>query len=150
MNDAPGVHRAGWSALDPGTLHDLLKLRVDVFVVEQECPYPELDGRDVEPGTGHWWTADAGGAPTAYLRTLAEPDGTTRVGRVCTRADARGQGLAGELMRAVLAEAGTGPVVLEAQSYLEKWYSAFGFEVTGPEYVEDGIPHVPMRRPPSR
>ena len=55
-------------------LHDLMRLRVEVFVVEQDCPYPELDGRDLDPTTGHWWFED-GGRIVAYLRTLEDPHG---------------------------------------------------------------------------
>jgi ElaA protein len=129
--------------LDVATLYALLKLRTDVFVVEQACPYPELDGRDDEPGTVHRWFEDDEG-PTAYVRTLAEPDGTIRLGRVVTRPDARGAGLARRLCEAVLAD--HGDVRADAQAHLAGWYGALGFEVTGPEYLEDGIPHVPMLR----
>jgi len=142
---APAVQRSAWTALDPRTLHDLVRLRVDVFVVEQGCCYPELDGRDVDPGTEHWWTADDHG-PTSYLRVLAEPDGSARVGRVVTRLDARGRGLGGRLMDEVLAVHGHRPIVLDAQVYVQDLYAARGFAVTGPEYLDDGIPHVPMRR----
>jgi ElaA protein len=143
--DAPAVRRASWNDLDPRTLHDLVSLRIDVFVVEQACAYPELDGRDVEPGTEHVWTADEKG-PTAYLRVLTDPDGEARVGRVCTRADARGAGLAARLLADVLARTGDRAVVLDAQEHLAGWYARFGFAPTGPRFVEDGIPHVPMRR----
>jgi ElaA protein len=140
------VHHSLLRDLDPVTLHDLLALRINVFVVEQKCAYPELDGRDVEPGTAHLWTADEQG-PTAYLRVLAEPNGSARVGRVCTRIDARGQGLAGLLMDDALARAGTGRVVvLEAQEYLAGWYARFGFVPTAESYLDDGIMHIPMRR----
>ncbi|MBT0769178.1 GNAT family N-acetyltransferase [Kineosporia sp. J2-2] len=141
------LHRAPWGEIDPHTLYRLLKLRVDVFVVEQECPYPELDGRDLESGSEHLWFSDADG-PTAYLRTLTDPDGALRIGRVCTRADARGRSLAGKLMTTLLAGTDDGrDVVLDAQAHLSGWYARFGFTADGPEYVEDGIPHVPMRRP---
>ena len=143
----PEVRRAAAQDLDARTLHDLLRLRVDVFVVEQECAYPEIDGRDLEPGTEHWWTADDAG-PTSYLRLLAEPDGSGRVGRVVTRQDARGQGLGGLLMDRVVAEHGHRLLVLDAQTYVQKFYAARGFEVVGDEYLDDGIPHVPMRREP--
>lgn len=122
----PRVHRAPWSALDPQTLHDLLRLRIDVFVVEQNCPYPELDGRDPDPGTEHVWLADEHG-PAAYLRVLAEPDGSRRIGRVCTRQDARGRGLAGVLLDTVLAAAPGVRLVLDAQSYVAGFYAARGF-----------------------
>lgn len=142
---ADAVHRSAWAELDPRMLHDLVRLRVDVFVVEQGCCYPELDGRDLEPGTEHWWTADDRG-PTSYLRVLAEPDGSGRIGRVVTRLDARGRGLAGRLMDEVLAVHGHRTLVLDAQVYVEKFYRARGFEVTGPQYLDDGIPHLPMCR----
>jgi ElaA protein len=142
------VRRARWDELDPRTLHDLVRLRVDVFVVEQECAYPELDGRDPEPGTEHWWTADDAG-PTAYLRVLTEPDGSRRIGRVVTRRDARGLGLSAHLLDGVLAEHGHLDLVLDAQTYVQGMYARKGFEVSGEEYEDDdGIPHVPMRRGP--
>ncbi|PWU49516.1 GNAT family N-acetyltransferase [Micromonospora sp. S4605] len=139
------VRAARFADLDARTFHDLLRLRIDVFVVEQRCPYPELDGRDVEPGTRHLWL-EHDGVPLAYLRILADPDGVARIGRVVVAAEARGGGHAGRLMTAALAEVGDRPCVLEAQSHLVDFYARHGFTVSGPEYVEDGIPHTPMRR----
>ena len=141
------VRRAAWTELDPVTLHEIVRLRVDVFVVEQKCPYPELDGRDVETGTEHVWTPLENLSVAAYLRVLAEPDDVRRVGRVVTHPAARGLGLAGRLVDDVVARHGDRPIVLDAQSYLVEWYGRFGFVATGPEFLEDGIPHVPMRRP---
>ena len=141
---APAVHCRRWQDVDPLMLHDLVRLRVDVFVVEQACAYPELDGRDVEPGTLHLWTADAAG-PTSYLRLLREPEGGRRIGRVATRVDVRGRGLARHLLSAALAQCRGESVVLAAQSHLTGVYAAFGFEPSGPEFVEDGIAHLPMR-----
>lgn len=137
---------AGFAELDAPTLYALLRLRCDVFVVEQHCPYPELDGRDAEPGTRHLWL-DQGGGPIAYLRILREPDGTARIGRVCTAASHRGGGHARHLMVAALDLVGpdTG-CVLDAQAHLVGFYGGFGFTESGPEYLDDGIPHVPMRR----
>ncbi|PGH46037.1 GNAT family N-acetyltransferase [Micromonospora sp. WMMA1996] len=141
-------HVAAFTELDARTFHDLLRLRIDVFVVEQSCPYPELDGRDVEPGTRHLWlTRD--GAVLAYLRILADPDGVARIGRVVVAPAARGAGLAGALMTEALAEVGERPCVLEAQTHLVALYAGHGFAVDGPGYVEDGIPHTPMRRNPN-
>lgn len=150
------VRAARFVDLDPPTLYALLRLRVDVFVVEQECAYPELDGRDTEPGTVHLWVSDPrSGAqasdaapPLAYARLLFDPDGTARIGRVCTAWQARGRGLAARLVTHALHLAGDRPCVLDAQSYLVGFYRALGFTPSGPEYVEDGIPHVPMRREP--
>ncbi len=138
---------ASLSDLDATTLYRLLRLRSDVFVVEQHCPYPELDGRDLEPRTRHLWYADAAGEPVAYLRILAEPGGESRIGRVCTAVGARGGGLSGRLVAAALNLVGGQPCVLDAQSYLVGFYARYGFSPSGPEYEEDGIRHVPMRRP---
>jgi ElaA protein len=140
------VRSARLSELDPVTLYRILRLRTDVFVVEQECAYPELDGRDLEPGSLQLWLAD-GDDVTATLRLLTDPDGAARIGRVATAGTARGRGLAAVLMQRALELAGDRPVVLDAQAHLEGWYARFGFTRAGEEYVEDGIPHVPMRRP---
>lgn len=124
-------------------LYAILRLRSDVFVVEQDCVYADLDGRDVEPSARHLWIADAAGA-TAYVRLLDDGD-TRRIGRVVTRADARSAGLAARLIEHAVAHS-TGPWVLHAQAHLADWYGRFGFAVTGPGFTEDGIPHVPMGR----
>jgi ElaA protein len=146
----PVLRTARFAELTPYELYGLLRLRVDVFVVEQACPYPELDGRDEEPGTVHLWFADTGtgaghGTPLATLRVL--DNGAERaIGRVATAADARGAKLGARLMTAALELCEGRPVTLGAQAYLEGWYERFGFRRSGPGYVEDGIPHVPMRR----
>jgi ElaA protein len=139
------VRRVRGVDLTPPALYGLLRLRVDVFVVEQCCAYAELDGRDLEPGTVHFWMgADA--APVACLRLLTEPDGERRIGRVCTAAALRGRGVARRLVAAALAEAGDAPCVLDAQEHLVALYGGFGFAPTGPGYDWGGILHVPMRR----
>lgn len=140
------VRSAGLRDLDPLTLYALLRLRTDVFVVEQECPYPELDGRDTEPDTVHLWV-ESDGEPVATLRVLAEDEGAAyRVGRVATRADHRGRGYATALVREALRRVGGAPVEIDAQTYLEEWYARLGFRRSGPDFLEDGIPHLPMRR----
>jgi ElaA protein len=146
QHETSSVHDARTVDLDATTLYRVLRLRTDVFVVEQECAYPELDGRDLEPDARQLWLAD-GDAVTATLRLLTDPNGDARIGRVATAPAARGAGLAAVLMRRALELAGDRPVVLDAQAHLEHWYARFGFAVVGPGYVEDGIPHVPMRRP---
>jgi ElaA protein len=140
------LHESRFDDLDVAALYALLRLRCDVFVVEQGCPYPELDGRDSEAGTQHLWLAPDGrpADPRAYLRVLTEPDGVRRVGRVCTAPTDRGAGLSGRLMTAVLRNGGS--FVLDAQSHLVGFYGRFGFVVDGPEFVEDGIAHTPMRK----
>ena len=140
-----GIHSAPTRDLDVVTLHDILRLRQDVFVVEQECAYADVDGRDLEPGTVQVWATDDDGAVVATLRVLGEPDGSTRIGRVATAVPARGRGLAADLVAAALDVSSPAPVVLDAQSHLEGWYVRLGFVRTGPEFLDDGIPHVPMR-----
>jgi len=145
------VHRSWALDLDVETLYRSRRLRVDVFVVEQSCPYPELDGRDLEPTTRQLWVADDDGAVLATLRLLEDPpasDGGTmfRVGRVCTDRAYRGQGLTTRLMETALAEVGERPCRIEAQTYLTQMYATFGFVAEGDEYLEDGIPHVSMVR----
>jgi ElaA protein len=80
------VHRAWAADLDARMLYELLRLRVDVFVVEQGCPYPELDGRDLEERTRHYWLGATGRRDPVLgcLRLLAESDGAYRIGRLCT------------------------------------------------------------------
>jgi ElaA protein len=142
---ASDVRTARFADLPARTLYDLLRLRVDVFVVEQRCAYPELDGRDTEPGTEHVWLEDDAG-PSAYLRVLCEP-AAIRIGRVCTRADARGGGAAGRLVAHTLSRHPGTAAVLDAQAHLVGFYDRFGFTPSGEQFVEDGIPHVPMHRP---
>ncbi|WP_280266297.1 GNAT family N-acetyltransferase [Nocardia wallacei] len=141
--------KRSWAAdLDTATLYKLLKLRVEVFVVEQKCAYPELDGLDLLPETRHLWLDDEGEI-ISTLRLLEEHhDGVDsfRIGRLCTSPPARGHGYTTRLLQAALAETGSAPVRLNAQTYLVDMYTKHGFEADGEEYIEDGIPHIPMRR----
>jgi len=138
------VQVAAFAELPADTAYRLWALRSEVFIVEQDCPYLDLDGRDAEPSTRHLWV-ERGGEPVATLRLLDE-GAHLRIGRVATRAAHRGAGLAAALVEAALALAGERAVVLDAQSHLVDWYTGFGFEPSGRGFVEDGIPHTPMRR----
>ncbi len=130
--------------LDARTAYELWRLRQQVFVVEQECAYPDLDGRDLEPTTRHVIATDAD-ALVGGLRVL--DDGPhARIGRVVVSPAARGHGLARKLMVAALAEIGDREIHLNAQTGLGDFYAGFGFAVVGPEFMDDGIAHVPMRR----
>lgn len=142
---APDVRHDRFVDLPPVVAYRLWALRSAVFVVEQDCPYLDLDGRDLEEGTWHVWARDASGEPTATLRVLDDGE-VWRIGRVATAATARGVGLAGELMRDALELCPDRPVVLDAQAHLIEWYAGFGFVVAGSGFLDDGIPHVPMRR----
>jgi ElaA protein len=145
-----GVRVATLDELDARTGYEAWRLRQDVFVVEQACAYPDLDGRDAEPGTRHVVLLDEerGGRVVATARVLDDGD-VQRIGRVVCHPDVRGTGASGVLMRAALdvatAAAPRADVVLGAQSPLTGFYGHFGFAPDGPEYLEDDIPHTPMR-----
>jgi ElaA protein len=144
------LHRSWAKDLDTTTLYELLKLRVEVFVIEQACPYPELDGRDLLKETRHFWLEDGDGQVISTLRLMEEHAGgekAFRIGRVCTRRPARGHGHTTRLLNAALAEVGDYPCRIDAQTYLEEMYSQHGFVRDGDEFVEDGVPHVPMLKP---
>ncbi len=141
------IRVALFAGLTATEVYEIARLRQDVFVVEQDCPYPDLDGRDDEPGTGHVLMRDIG-ALLGYARVL--DDATTwRIGRVVLERTARGRGLAGGLIGTALghcrSEDPARDVVLDAQTPLAGWYAGFGFVVDGAEFLEDGIPHTPMR-----
>ncbi len=140
---APRIQRAPFSELTVSRFHDLVRLRVEVFVVEQECAYPELDGLD--PRSEHWWMEEpeGGSAPVVAVARTYLREGTTVIGRVATRRDRRGRGLARDLVGAILSS-GPREFFLEAQAHLVDWYRSMGFEAVGPGTVLDGIPHVPM------
>jgi len=139
----PTQHSSSVAEIDPVVLYEILRLRVDVFVVEQECPYPELDGRDLEPTARLLWFADDDARVLATLRVLHDGD-DRRIGRVATASSARGRGLAADLMRSAVDECDGRLVRLDAQAHLSGWYARFGFVVDGDEFLEDGIPHLPM------
>lgn len=128
-------------------LYAILKLRVDVFVVEQACPYPEIDGRD--EGSLHVWLEEDGEI-LAYLRVLNRgvESEYVAIGRVI--AARRRQGLGSEIMKAGIrvaqerfqAEA----IYLEGQVYAQGFYESLGFRQISEPYLEDNIPHIKMLR----
>ncbi len=127
-------------------LHDIYRLRVAVFVVEQNCPYQEIDGKDKT--AWHLWLEDDAGLMFAYLRVL--PPGVSfddaSIGRViCTK---RRQGWATILMKEGIRVAkekfGAGKITIEAQVYARTLYEKVGFVQTSEEFLEDGIPHIKM------
>nr|WP_309224220.1 MULTISPECIES: GNAT family N-acetyltransferase [unclassified Mycobacteroides] len=142
----PAQSRWCWSAdLDTETLYGLLRLRADAFIVGQNCAYQDLDGRDLEPETRHFWIKNENNDVVSGLRLLADPGVSGFwIGRVCTAVEERGRGHAARLVRAVLAEIGGARCRLNAQAHLAGMYGKLGFVVAGDEFLEDGIPHVPM------
>ncbi|OLU15202.1 GNAT family N-acetyltransferase [Pseudomonas sp. PA1(2017)] len=132
-------------------LYAALALRTQVFVVEQNCPYLEVDGHDLEGDTCHLlgWRGDE---LVAYLRLLdpALNDGEVVIGRVVTAAIARGTGLGHGMMEQALLACGLRwpglPVYMSAQAHLQGYYGRYGFVPATDEYLEDDIPHIGMRR----
>ncbi|WP_210649911.1 GNAT family N-acetyltransferase [Nocardioides sp. SYSU D00065] len=136
---------AGFDDLAPRTAYDVWRLRQEVFVVEQDCPYPDLDGRDLEEATRHVVLLEDEQV-VGTLRVLDDGE-WSRIGRVVVAPSARGRGLAGLMMDEALTLCGSREVRLDAQAPLAGFYAGWGFEVAGPEFDEDGIRHVPMTRP---
>ena len=150
MPECSIVHKS-WGQLTTLELYALLKLRTDVFFVEQRIDEEELDNRDQEPTTEHLWIADATG-PVVYLRVLVDAealhlDARYSFGRVVVRADRRGEGLAQVLVARVLQQHGHESMLLHSQEYIAPLYAKFGFESFGESYIEAGIPHISMYRP---
>ncbi|WP_122939994.1 GNAT family N-acetyltransferase [Brachybacterium sp. EE-P12] len=143
----PDLHRAVLDDVPVRTLYLLMKLRQDVFTMEQGATDADLDGRELEAGTELLWIQEAG-EPIAHLRLLREADGTVRIGRVAVRADRRRGGHGRRLMVAALERAReltpSAEVHLDAQAYLETWYASMGFETVGGMFLEAGIEHVAM------
>ena len=133
--------------MQPGLLYDLLRLRVDVFVVEQSCVYHELDGLDK---TAMHLLITQGDEAVGCLRVLPPgPDEPrVRIGRVAVASGWRNHGLARLMVKnaieAIELEFPSRDICLDAQTYLREFYLSLGFEVCGDEFLEDGIPHIPM------
>ncbi|GGB77488.1 GNAT family N-acetyltransferase [Shewanella inventionis] len=131
-------------------LYNVLQLRVDVFVVEQNCPYSELDGKDKNIHTRHLLGVDEQQNVVAYCRILAPnvsyPQAS--IGRVAIAKTVRGQGLAYQLMQHAIAIANKhwpdDHIQIGAQDYLRHFYQQLGFVVNSEVYLEDGIPHLDM------
>lgn len=150
--DTTAIHARHWDELGTAELYSILKLRTDVFFLEQKITEEELDHRDLEPTTLHVWLAADDGTVVAYLRVIedAEPeyrDARHLPGRVVVHPRYRGAGLARILMATVIERYGALPMLLHAQSYIVPLYAAFGFEAVGDEFQEAGIPHRTMYRP---
>ena len=143
----PTVLVAAFDELPTRTAYDVWRLRQDVFVVEQACPYPDLDGRDLEEATRHVVLLHDGRV-VGTLRVL-DDGGWARIGRVVLAREGRGRGLAVLLMDRAMDVVGDREARLDAQAPLAGFYAGWGFEVSGPEFDEDGITHVPMRRAPA-
>ena len=129
-------------------LYEIMQLRLAVFSVEQNCAYQDADGKDFK--SLHLSGYDSNGELVVYSRIV--PAGVSfkevSIGRVISSAKARGTGAGRELMKKSMEfieqQFGKIPVRIGAQCYLIKFYSSFGFEISGEEYLEDNIPHIEM------
>ena len=141
---------SGLDELSPRDLYDMLKLRVDVFVVEQKCPYPELDGKDLDALHLRLLSGKEL-VGSAQIRKPAKTDPAARIGRVVVAPEHRGKKLGDRLMVEAIAQCERlypeSPIKLSAQSHLKRFYESFGFVPVSEEYIEDEIPHVDMQRP---
>ncbi|NOJ10702.1 GNAT family N-acetyltransferase [Vibrio splendidus] len=143
-------HSIPFSELSTQQLYQLLKLRVDVFVVEQNCPYPELDGKDTLAGVEHLLGyADAELVACARLLPPGTSYDNTSIGRVATKQSARGDGLGHQLIKEALTRCEAlwpnKTIDIGAQQHLENFYASHGFDTISEMYLEDDIPHVDMR-----
>jgi ElaA protein len=148
---------SGFADLTVAQLYEMLALRQQVFVLEQNCLYPDIDGLD--PGAHHllgWRSVDGRRELAAALRCLAPGAKYTEMslGRVVTSPAARGTGLGRELVAEGIACAERlhpgHATRIGAQAHLEGFYAGFGFVTVSEPYDEDGILHVDMLRPATR
>lgn len=134
-----------YSELTADELYDILHVRVLVFVVEQKCPYEEVDGRDRQ--AYHVFLRDETGIK-AYLRVLNRGVSFEEVsiGRVLTTERRRGDARVEDLVAVAAAREkyGADAIRIEAQTYARKLYEDHGFRQDGEEFLEDDIPHIPM------
>ena len=137
-----------FNELNTKHFHDLIQLRINVFVVEQNCPYPELDDKDLS--AHHIYAINAEGKIIATTRLL--PPGISydipSIGRVVVREDYRDKKLGHDLMSYTMEKAtelypGL-DIKLSAQEHLKKYYQRHGFSQVSETYMEDGIPHIAM------
>ncbi|MEJ6589819.1 MAG: GNAT family N-acetyltransferase [Crocinitomicaceae bacterium] len=137
-----------YTELNLDDFHDIIALRIKIFVIEQDCPYQDLDGNDKL--AFHLYFKDEKNQIVAATRILPQNIAYDEVsiGRVVVDKSSRGTGLGHELMEQsmvfVQSQFGAADVRLSAQKHLENYYEKHGFKSTGKEYLEDGIPHVEM------
>jgi ElaA protein len=136
-----------YSELTKDEFHDMIALRMAVFVVEQDCPYQDLDGLDKDAYHVLIKESDTIVGTARILKPGVAYD-ETAIGRVVSATDKRHLKLGHELMKAsmqfIQAELKEHAVRLSAQTHLKGYYAKYGFLPTGKDYLEDGIPHSEM------
>lgn len=143
---------SSFDQLTSHTLYKILALRCDIFVVEQDCPYLDLDGIDLKPEVYQLWCQDEEQNILATARLIPQGiiDQDIHIGRVCVLESARAQKLGHVLMAKAVDDAqkiwGKQRIVISAQAHLEKFYAKHGFEKASEIYLEDNIEHIKMIR----
>ncbi|HEA15405.1 hypothetical protein LCGC14_2958170 [marine sediment metagenome] len=136
-----------FSELSTRELFAIMRTRVDVFVVEQQCPYPELDDIDCSATTQHLYWLEAEQL-AAYARCYEKNEQYSAIGRVLVEQSQRGKGLAAQLVKEAIQCCFTHwpnkDIYIGAQTYLLGFYQSLGFQCTGEPYLEDGIAHQDM------
>lgn len=132
--------------LDKRELYELLRLRQEVFVIEQDCNYLDLDRVDYE--AHHLYETDESKNVLSYARLYQESH-ESHIGRVLTPANHRRKGHGITLMNAAIEQCrkiyGSQDITISAQEYLLEFYAGFGFVLEGDRYYEDNLPHFKMR-----
>jgi len=133
--------------LTPRQLQAIYKLRVQIFVVEQNCAYQDVDDTDLT--ATHLLGTNEQGRLVAYARLMREPNNQARFGRIVVSAAARGNGNGQDLIRHAIQGIrqlwpATNQINIQAQHYLDRFYRSFGFTPVSSVYLEDGIPHQDM------
>lgn len=128
--------------------HDIIQLRINIFIVEQNCPYPELDNKDKI--AYHLFGINKENKIIAYTRIFKSGDyhKEAAFGRVVVHQNYRNQKIGHELVKQTIYEIkklfGNTNIKIGAQTYLKNFYESFDFHQIGDEYIEDGIPHIHM------
>lgn len=138
-----------FEALSLPELYSVLQLRSEVFVVEQNCVYQDIDGKDKK---ALHVIGEFEGETVAYCRLFKSGDyfDQASIGRVIVKENFRdkkwGHDLIKEAIGAIQSHFGESQITISAQLYLKKFYESHGFKQTTEEYLEDGIPHIEMKR----
>ncbi|MES2775127.1 MAG: GNAT family N-acetyltransferase [Bacteroidota bacterium] len=144
----PNWKLKAFNELTPYELYAILRLRGEVFIVEQNCPYLDEDDKDQKGFHLMGWKDDLLAAYTRILPTGVSYPDMPSIGRVVTSPQARASGIGRELMQVSIDKLydlfGKKPIKIGAQLYLKKFYESLGFVQTDDGYMEDGIPHIEM------
>ncbi len=134
-----------FNEIDNKTLHNIFLIRSEVFIIEQNCIYQDIDGKDIK---SIHIIGKIKEEIIAYSRIMSLSNEFCSIGRVLVKKDSRDKGLGTKLMKKTITEAtkefNKKKIKISAQKYLKNFYTKLGFKHTGKSYLEDGIPHIEM------